>query len=147
MRQSMGSQRAGHDWVTELNWTDVEVKAELIYVSSSSGVVSLDDFGIHLIPVFSSSKDSWPFFKNQLFIFKKCLIFYAVIFVLCIRRAFQQGRFCAYLAARHGSQLISALQPLKKTAWFFYTVLKPIVLQHVNPFGNLLLATKNSKER
>ena len=110
-------------------------------------MVSLDDFGIRLIPGFLLLKIPDLFFSNQLFIFKKCLIFYAVIFVLCFRRVFQQGRFCAYLAARHGSQLISALQPLKKTAWFFYTVLKPIVLQHVNPFGNLLLATKNSKER
>ena len=34
--QSMGSQRVGHDWVTELNWTEyVSVNSKLLFYSSS----------------------------------------------------------------------------------------------------------------
>ena len=34
MRRFMGSQRVGHDWVTELNWTDVHVKSKLLIYPS-----------------------------------------------------------------------------------------------------------------
>ena len=32
MLQSMGSQRVGHDWATELNWTELSDKGFLIYM-------------------------------------------------------------------------------------------------------------------
>ena len=68
--QSMGSQRVGHDWVTELNWTDTDINANLPVRPTCSfpHLVSTCPFSASLFLFLPWKKVhlTWFFFQCQL---------------------------------------------------------------------------------
>ena len=59
MLQSMGLQRVGHDWATELNWTEEELKSLLMKVKEESEKAGLK-FNIQIAKIMASGPiTSW----------------------------------------------------------------------------------------
>ena len=54
--QSKGSQRVGHDWVTELNWTECAHCVTAIKGDINSNTIIVGDFNIPLTPTDRSSR-------------------------------------------------------------------------------------------
>ena len=54
--QSMGSQGLGHDWVTELNWTECAHCVTAIKGDINSNTIIVGDFNIPLTPMDRSSR-------------------------------------------------------------------------------------------